>query len=56
MLVDQIKRRVTSDFKEHFLDEWALIISPTELVNKMEEFEDAKKTIGWKNKIRKLKN
>ncbi|GBO30025.1 hypothetical protein AVEN_146706-1 [Araneus ventricosus] len=51
MIVDQIKKRTPGDFKEHFLDEWASIISPTELVGKMEEFEDAKKTIMGKPKL-----
>ncbi|GFU52808.1 retrovirus-related Pol polyprotein from transposon 17.6 [Trichonephila clavipes] len=43
MLVDQIKRRAPNEFKEHFLDEWATITSPKKLVDKIEEFEDAKK-------------
>ncbi|GFU51527.1 retrovirus-related Pol polyprotein from transposon 17.6 [Trichonephila clavipes] len=55
MLVDQIKRRSPNEFKEHFLDEWATITSPKKLVEKIEEFEDAKKkkkkTIGGKLKL-----
>ncbi|GFS65615.1 retrovirus-related Pol polyprotein from transposon 17.6 [Trichonephila clavipes] len=51
MLVDQIKRRAANDFKEYFLDEWATITSPKNLVGKIEEFEDAKKTIGGKLKL-----
>ncbi|GFU20215.1 retrovirus-related Pol polyprotein from transposon 17.6 [Trichonephila clavipes] len=43
MLVDQIKRCAPNEFKEHFLDEWATITSPKKLVEKIEEFEDAKK-------------
>ncbi|GFX56827.1 retrovirus-related Pol polyprotein from transposon 17.6 [Trichonephila clavipes] len=43
MLVDQIKRCASNEFKEHFLDEWATITSPKKLVVKIEEFEDAKK-------------
>ncbi|GBM59302.1 hypothetical protein AVEN_60648-1 [Araneus ventricosus] len=45
MLVDQIKKRTSMDFKEHFMDEWTIIISPTEIVNKIEDFEDVRKTI-----------
>lgn len=50
MLVDQIKRRAPIEFKEHFIDEWASIKSPKELVTKIEEFEDARKTIPAKSK------
>lgn len=53
MLVDEIKRRAPIDFKEHLLDEWALIICPTDLASKWEEFEDAKKNYRWKNKVRR---
>lgn len=51
MIVDQLKKRASGEFKEHFLDEWASIISPTELVSKMEEFEDARKAIMGKSKV-----
>ncbi|GBM78105.1 hypothetical protein AVEN_132240-1 [Araneus ventricosus] len=33
------------DFKEHFMDEWTTIISPTEMVKKIDYFEDVRKTI-----------
>ncbi|GBM55284.1 hypothetical protein AVEN_272353-1 [Araneus ventricosus] len=45
MLVDQIKKRTFKDFKEHFMDEWTTIISPTEMVEKIEDFEDVRETI-----------
>ncbi|GBO42562.1 hypothetical protein AVEN_95937-1 [Araneus ventricosus] len=45
MLVDQIKKRTSMEFKEHFMDEWTTIISPTEMVKKIEDFEDVRKTI-----------
>ncbi|GBN63838.1 hypothetical protein AVEN_88583-1 [Araneus ventricosus] len=45
MLVDEIKKRTSMDFKEHFMDEWTTIISPTEMVKKIEDFEDVRKTI-----------
>ena len=51
MLVDQIKRRAPNDFKEHFLNEWATITCPKNLVTKIEEFEDAKKTLTGKPKF-----
>ncbi|KFM70773.1 hypothetical protein X975_02843, partial [Stegodyphus mimosarum] len=48
MLVDQIKKRTSPDFKEHFMDfmdEWTTIISHAEMVKKIEDFEDVRKTI-----------
>ncbi|GBM81824.1 hypothetical protein AVEN_126698-1 [Araneus ventricosus] len=45
MLVDQIKKRTSMEFKEHFMDEWTTIISPTEMVKKI---EDVRKTIKSK--------
>ncbi|GBM38940.1 hypothetical protein AVEN_271054-1 [Araneus ventricosus] len=30
MIVDQLKRRVSSDVKDHFLDEWGELIDPLE--------------------------
>ncbi|GBM95937.1 hypothetical protein AVEN_14597-1, partial [Araneus ventricosus] len=45
MLVDQIKKRTSMEFKEHFMVEWTTIISPTEMVKKIEDFEDVRKTI-----------
>ncbi|GBN81659.1 hypothetical protein AVEN_217037-1 [Araneus ventricosus] len=36
------------DFKEHFMDEWTTIISPTEMVKKIEDFENVWKTIKSK--------
>ncbi|GBO05885.1 hypothetical protein AVEN_272777-1 [Araneus ventricosus] len=38
--VDQIKKRTSMEFKEHFMDEWTTIISSTEMVKKIEDFED----------------
>ncbi|GBN10427.1 hypothetical protein AVEN_190778-1 [Araneus ventricosus] len=48
MLVDQIKKQTSMEFKEHFMDEWTTIISPTEMVKKIEDFEDVRKTIKSK--------
>lgn len=45
IITDQIKKRVPAEFKEHFLDEWTSFISPTELTDKIEEFEDVGKTM-----------
>ncbi|GBN42172.1 hypothetical protein AVEN_237778-1 [Araneus ventricosus] len=45
MLVNKIKKRTSMEFKEHFMNEWTTIISPTEMVKKIEDFEDVRKTI-----------
>ncbi|GBM41164.1 hypothetical protein AVEN_35738-1 [Araneus ventricosus] len=34
MIVDQLKRRVSSDIKDHFLEEWGKLIDPLELAGK----------------------
>ncbi|GBN72535.1 Retrovirus-related Pol polyprotein from transposon 412 [Araneus ventricosus] len=33
------------DFKKHFMDKWTTISSPTEMVKKIEDFEDVRKAI-----------
>ncbi|GBM26384.1 hypothetical protein AVEN_239379-1 [Araneus ventricosus] len=48
MLVYQIKKPTSMDFKEHFMDGWTTIISPIEMVKKIEDFEDVRKTINPK--------
>ncbi|GBN42585.1 hypothetical protein AVEN_131505-1 [Araneus ventricosus] len=40
-----MKKRATFKFKEYFLDEWPNINSPCELAEKLEEFEDVRKTL-----------
>ncbi|GBM65985.1 hypothetical protein AVEN_152194-1 [Araneus ventricosus] len=45
MLVDQVKKRTSADFKEHFMDEWTNFISPTKMVKKIEDYKDVRKMI-----------
>ncbi|GBO31203.1 hypothetical protein AVEN_150189-1 [Araneus ventricosus] len=45
MLVGEIKKRISMEFKEQFMDEWTTIISPTEMVKKIADFKDVRKTI-----------
>ncbi|GBN86244.1 hypothetical protein AVEN_59000-1 [Araneus ventricosus] len=45
IITDQMKKEAPIEFKEHFLDEWSNIISPNELAEKLEEFEDVRKTL-----------
>ncbi|GBN70333.1 hypothetical protein AVEN_217675-1 [Araneus ventricosus] len=39
IITDQIKRRVPFEAKDHFLDEWTKLVSPSELADKLDEYE-----------------
>ncbi|GBO32462.1 hypothetical protein AVEN_44158-1 [Araneus ventricosus] len=39
IITDQIKRRAPFDAKDHFLDEWTKMVSPSELADKLDEYE-----------------
>lgn len=43
IICDQMKKRAPPEFKEFYLDEWASIVDPQVLAEKVEEFEDLKK-------------
>ncbi|GBN08333.1 hypothetical protein AVEN_274519-1 [Araneus ventricosus] len=45
VIIVQMKKREPIEFKVRFMDEWSNIVSPNELVEKLEVFEDAKKTL-----------
>ncbi|GFS59037.1 stress response protein nst1 [Trichonephila clavipes] len=40
LITDQMKKKVPSEVREHFLDEWAKIKTPRVLVEKLDEYED----------------
>jgi hypothetical protein len=42
MITDQIKRRVPPEVRDHFLDDWTKLKSPTELANKLDEYESVR--------------
>lgn len=44
-----MKKEAPYDFKEHFMDEWSTIVSPIELANKFEEYEDVRRTLKPKS-------
>ncbi|GFV11140.1 uncharacterized protein TNCV_2718841 [Trichonephila clavipes] len=44
IITDQLKRKTPFEFKEYYLDEWANMNSPVQLAEKLEEFEDFKRT------------
>ena len=44
MITDQMKRKVPQEIREHFIDEWSTILTPSELANKVDEFESCRRT------------
>ncbi|GFW32277.1 retrovirus-related Pol polyprotein from transposon 17.6 [Trichonephila clavipes] len=49
IITDQLKRKTPFEFKEYYLDEWANVNSPVQLAEKLEEFEDFKRTLKQKS-------
>ncbi|GFY30190.1 retrovirus-related Pol polyprotein from transposon 17.6 [Trichonephila clavipes] len=49
IITDQIKRKTPFEFKEYYLDEWENMNSPVQLAEKLEEFEDFKRTLKQKS-------
>ncbi|GFS69618.1 peptidase A2 domain-containing protein [Trichonephila clavipes] len=49
IITDQLKRKTPFKFKEYYLDEWANMNSPVQLAEKLEEFEDFKRTLKQKS-------
>ncbi|GFX56913.1 retrovirus-related Pol polyprotein from transposon 412 [Trichonephila clavipes] len=49
IITDKLKRKTPFEFKEYYLDEWANINSPVQLAEKLEEFEDFKRTLKQKS-------
>ncbi|GFT16685.1 transposon Tf2-6 polyprotein [Trichonephila clavipes] len=49
IITDQLKRKTPFEFKEYYLDEWANMNSPVQLAEKIEEFEDFKRTLKQKS-------
>ncbi|GFX43153.1 hypothetical protein TNCV_2711971 [Trichonephila clavipes] len=48
MIADQMKKRAPVEFKERHLDEWPSIKCPVELAERLEEFEDVRRTLNKK--------
>ncbi|GBM89255.1 hypothetical protein AVEN_180408-1 [Araneus ventricosus] len=42
MIVDQLKRRVSNDIKDHFLDECGDLVDPLELAGKLDQYESVR--------------
>ncbi|GFU20109.1 uncharacterized protein TNCV_1192431 [Trichonephila clavipes] len=49
IITDQLKRKTPFEFKEYYLDEWANMNSPVQLAEKLEKFEDFKRTLKQKS-------
>ncbi|GFW60959.1 uncharacterized protein TNCV_4871701 [Trichonephila clavipes] len=49
IITDELKRKTPFEFKEYYLDEWANMNSPVQLAEKLEEFEDFKRTLKQKS-------
>ncbi|GFW69888.1 retrovirus-related Pol polyprotein from transposon 412 [Trichonephila clavipes] len=49
IITDQLKRKTPFEFKKYYLDEWANMNSLVQLAEKLEEFEDFKKTLKQKS-------
>ncbi|KFM72496.1 Retrovirus-related Pol polyprotein from transposon 17.6, partial [Stegodyphus mimosarum] len=48
IIADQIKRKVSPEVKEHFIDVWSKLISPTDLVEKLDDYDTLKSTFNNK--------
>ncbi|GBN44202.1 hypothetical protein AVEN_148424-1 [Araneus ventricosus] len=42
MISDKIKRRVSGEVKEHFVDEWGKLVELLELLGKIDEYESVR--------------
>ncbi|GFU90996.1 uncharacterized protein TNCV_4923271 [Trichonephila clavipes] len=49
IITDQLKRKTPFEFQEYYLNEWANMNSPVQLAEKLEEFEDFKRTLKQKS-------
>ena len=49
MVCDQIKRRVSADIKEHFIDEWGNLSDPCILANKLDAYEAVRQNLKKPN-------
>ncbi|GFX84363.1 homeotic protein female sterile [Trichonephila clavipes] len=49
IITDQLKRKTPFEFKEYYLEDWANMNSPVQLAEKLEEFENFKRTLKQKS-------
>ncbi|GBO41089.1 hypothetical protein AVEN_143434-1 [Araneus ventricosus] len=48
IITDQIKRKVTQEVKDHFIDEWSKLSSPDDLVEKLDDYDTLRSTFRSK--------
>ncbi|GBM38364.1 hypothetical protein AVEN_75998-1 [Araneus ventricosus] len=44
IITDQIKRKVSQEIKDHFIDEWSKLNSPDDLVEKLDDYDTLRST------------
>ncbi|GBN18324.1 hypothetical protein AVEN_56671-1 [Araneus ventricosus] len=45
IITDQIKRKVSQEIKDHFIDEWSQLNSPDDLVEKLDDYDTLRSTL-----------
>ncbi|GBN86865.1 hypothetical protein AVEN_153263-1 [Araneus ventricosus] len=48
IITDQIKRKVSQEIKDHFIDEWSKLNSPDDLVEKLDDYDTLRSTLRSK--------
>ncbi|GBM04210.1 hypothetical protein AVEN_175290-1 [Araneus ventricosus] len=48
IITDQIKRKVSQEIKDHFMDEWSKLNSPDDLVEKLDDYDTLRSTLRSK--------
>ncbi|GBM56769.1 hypothetical protein AVEN_271216-1 [Araneus ventricosus] len=48
IITDQIKRKVSQEIKDHFIDEWSKLNSPDDLVEKLDDYDTLRSTFRSK--------
>ena len=49
IITDQVKKRVPYEIRDHFMDSWTQIIKPSDLANKMDEYESIRRAYKKQN-------
>ncbi|GBL73966.1 hypothetical protein AVEN_230895-1 [Araneus ventricosus] len=53
IITDQVKRQAPLEAKDHFLDEWTKLVSPSELAYKLDEYEPVRSDRKYETKQKK---
>ncbi|GBO27744.1 hypothetical protein AVEN_176651-1 [Araneus ventricosus] len=51
IITDQIKRKVTQEIKDHFIDNWSKLNSPDDLVEKLDDYDTLRSTFRSKQPL-----